>query len=94
MVAPGAPETFFQFPKFPALSPRASHPTLLADARERVATPDGAGDFRAMASPLSTIPYALVVDDDALILSDAEAILQDAGFRTLTAMDSEDAMGQ
>ena len=41
---------------------------------------------------LSTSPYALVVDDDAIILTDAAAILEDAGFRTLTAMNGADAL--
>ncbi|MGK6324624.1 response regulator [Sphingomonas sp. DT-51] len=38
----------------------------------------------------STIPYALVVDDDAIILMDACGILEDAGFRTHEA-DNGDA---
>ncbi len=41
----------------------------------------------------STVPYALVVDDDALILADADQIIEDAGFRTLTAMNANDAIG-
>ena len=41
----------------------------------------------------STIPYALVVDDDAIILTDAAQILEEAGFCALTACDAEEAMG-
>ncbi len=41
----------------------------------------------------STVPYALVVDDDALILTDAAQILEDAGFRPLTAMHADEAIG-
>ena len=40
----------------------------------------------------STVPYALVVDDDAVILTDAEQILEQAGFRTLTAMNADEAL--
>ncbi|WP_342659125.1 response regulator (plasmid) [Sphingomonas sp. NY01] len=39
---------------------------------------------------LSTNPYALVVDDDAIILMDACGILEDVGFRTHEA-DNGDA---
>jgi CheY-like chemotaxis protein len=39
-------------------------------------------------------PYALVVDDDALILMDASDILQDAGFQPLEAMNVADAIEQ
>lgn len=38
----------------------------------------------------STIPFALVVDDDPIILMDASGILEDAGFRTHEA-DNGDA---
>lgn len=41
----------------------------------------------------STIPYALVVDDDAVILTDACQILEDAGFRTLCAYNADEALG-
>jgi len=41
---------------------------------------------------LSTQPYALVVDDDALIRMDAAAILQDAGYRTFEAEDADAAI--
>lgn len=41
---------------------------------------------------LSTIPYALVVDDDAIILVDACGILEDAGFRTHEADDGDAAI--
>ena len=40
---------------------------------------------------LSTIPFALVVDDDAMILMDACDILERAGFRFHEAADGEDA---
>lgn len=40
---------------------------------------------------VSTQPYALVVDDDALIRMEACFILQDAGFRTHEAVDGDDA---
>ena len=36
-------------------------------------------------------PFALVVDDDALILMDASSILEDAGFRPLEAIDVDAA---
>lgn len=39
----------------------------------------------------STTPYALVVDDDALILMDASEILKDAGFRVFEADDGDQA---
>jgi len=39
-------------------------------------------------------PYALVVDDDALILMDASDILREAGFRPLEAMNVADAIKQ
>ena len=39
---------------------------------------------------ISTIPYALAVDDDPLILMDVTGILEDAGFRTREA-DNGDA---
>jgi CheY-like chemotaxis protein len=38
----------------------------------------------------STVPYALAVDDDPIILMDITGILEDAGFRTFEA-DSGDA---
>ena len=37
-------------------------------------------------------PHALVVDDDALILADATAILEDAGFQVLEAMNVAQAL--
>lgn len=40
---------------------------------------------------LSTVPYALVVDDDALILLDASDILERAGFRLHEASSGDDA---
>ena len=43
-------------------------------------------------SQASNLPYALVVDDDALILADAAQILEDAGFRPLVAMQADDAI--
>jgi len=38
-------------------------------------------------------PHALVVDDDALILMEATAILEDAGFQVLEAMNVVQALG-
>ncbi|RYF05260.1 MAG: response regulator, partial [Oxalobacteraceae bacterium] len=38
---------------------------------------------------LSTVPYALAVDDDPFILMDVTGILEDAGFRTYEA-DNDD----
>lgn len=43
--------------------------------------------------PSSTDPYALVVDDDALILLHASSILEKAGFRFYEAMNGDDAKG-
>jgi DNA-binding NtrC family response regulator len=40
---------------------------------------------------LSTVPYALVVDDDPLIMMDTTSILKDAGFRFYEAMDGDEA---
>jgi CheY-like chemotaxis protein len=40
-----------------------------------------------------TAPYALVVDDEPLILMDACDILSDAGFRPLEAGDVDEAIG-
>ena len=40
---------------------------------------------------LSTVPYALVVDDDPLIMMDTTAILEDAGFRFYEAIDGDEA---
>ena len=40
---------------------------------------------------LSTMPYALVVDDDPLIMMDTTGILEDAGFRFYEAMDGDEA---
>ncbi|MBB3694834.1 response regulator [Sphingomonas sp. BK580] len=40
----------------------------------------------------STIPFALVVDDDPIILMDASGILEDAGFRTHEANDGDAAI--
>ena len=37
-------------------------------------------------------PSAIVVDDDAIVLTDATSILEEAGFRVFTAMDSEAAL--
>jgi CheY-like chemotaxis protein len=42
--------------------------------------------------PASSAPYALVVDDDALIRMSAMDILEDAGFRTFEAPDGDAAM--
>lgn len=43
-------------------------------------------------SDISTVPYALVVDDDALILTDVCQILEDAGFRVLSALSGDEAL--
>ena len=40
----------------------------------------------------TTAPYALIVDDDPLILMHTALILQNAGFQTLEAMDGEEAV--
>ncbi|TVV75751.1 response regulator [Sphingomonas solaris] len=40
---------------------------------------------------MSTVPYALIVDDDPIILMDACDIIEDAGFRSLEAMTGDDA---
>lgn len=40
---------------------------------------------------LSTVPYALVVDDDPLIMMDTTGMLEDAGFRIHEAMDGDEA---
>ena len=45
-----------------------------------------------MSDDLSTVPYAFVVDDDAMILMHALDILEDAGFRTLSAHNGDDAL--
>lgn len=45
-----------------------------------------------MTLPPSDAPYALVVDDDALILMDATGILEDAGFVVLEAMNVVQAL--
>ena len=39
----------------------------------------------------STAPYALVVDDDPIVLMDASGILQDAGFRFYQASSGDEA---
>src|SRR3982751_3913605 len=41
---------------------------------------------------LSTVPYALAVDDDPFILMDVTGILEDAGFRTYEADDGDAAI--
>jgi CheY-like chemotaxis protein len=42
---------------------------------------------------LSIMPYALVADDDPLILMDTCSILEDAGFRVLEAGTGDEAIG-
>ena len=44
-----------------------------------------------MAEP-SDVPYALVADDDFLIRMDAETMLEDAGFRALSAANGVEAI--
>lgn len=39
------------------------------------------------------VPFALVVDDDPLILMNTTVILEDAGFRVHEAMDGDEAKG-
>ncbi|MEG3166151.1 response regulator [Sphingomonas sp. PB2P19] len=41
--------------------------------------------------PLSKVPYALVVDDDPLIMMDTTTILEEAGFRYYEAFDGDEA---
>lgn len=41
---------------------------------------------------ISTVPYALAVDDDPIILMDVTGILEDAGFRTYEADDGDAAI--
>lgn len=41
---------------------------------------------------ISTVPYALAVDDDPIILMDVTCILEDAGFRTYEADDGDAAI--
>lgn len=41
---------------------------------------------------ISTVPYALAVDDDPLILMNVTGILEDAGFRTYEADDGDAAI--
>ena len=45
-----------------------------------------------MVYALNTAPFALVVDDDAMILSHAADILEDASFRTLLAYNADQAL--
>ena len=40
----------------------------------------------------STVPFALVVDDDPIILMDARGILEDAGFRVHEAANGDEAI--
>lgn len=40
---------------------------------------------------LSNVPYALVVDDDPIIIMNTTGILEDAGFRILDAMSGDEA---
>lgn len=45
-----------------------------------------------IAQPEAPAPYALVVDDDALLRMDVVDILSQAGFRTYEARDADDAI--
>lgn len=47
-----------------------------------------------MSTGLEDAPYAFVVDDDAIILVHATEILEEAGFRTLSATTGDDALRQ
>lgn len=43
--------------------------------------------------PAQSTPHALVVDDDPIILMDARAILEDAGFQAHEASSGDEAIG-
>ena len=45
-----------------------------------------------MSNDRTTVPYAFVVDDDAMILMHPLDILEDAGFRTLSSGNGDDAL--
>ncbi len=47
-----------------------------------------------MSDDPSTVPYALVVDSEALILMVASAFLEEAGFRTLSARNGDEALAR
>jgi CheY-like chemotaxis protein len=42
--------------------------------------------------PLSTIPYAIVVEDDPIIMMETVFILEDAGFRVYESFDGDEAV--
>jgi DNA-binding response OmpR family regulator len=42
--------------------------------------------------PLSTVPYAIVVEDDPIIMMEATYILEDAGFRVYESFDGDEAI--
>ena len=74
------------------LTPRAARQTaerLASSATEAANQSEECGDERRS---LPADPYALVVDDNALLLMNACDILEDAGFRFLEAGDGEQAI--
>jgi CheY-like chemotaxis protein len=42
--------------------------------------------------PLSTVPYAIVVEDDPIIMMETVFILEDAGFRVYESFNGDEAM--
>jgi CheY-like chemotaxis protein len=42
--------------------------------------------------PLSTVPYAIVVEDDPIIMMETAYILEDAGFRVHESFDGDEAI--
>jgi CheY-like chemotaxis protein len=42
--------------------------------------------------PLSTVPYAIVVEDDPIIMMETVFILEDAGFRVYESFDGDEAI--
>ncbi|WP_082516252.1 response regulator [Sphingomonas sp. Leaf412] len=42
--------------------------------------------------PLSTVPYAIVVEDDPIIMMETSYILEDAGFRVHESFDGDEAI--
>lgn len=42
--------------------------------------------------PISTVPYAIVVEDDPIIMMETSYILEDAGFRVHESFDGDEAI--
>ncbi|MEG3085660.1 hypothetical protein U1707_18630 [Sphingomonas sp. PB2P12] len=42
--------------------------------------------------PLSTVPYAIVVEDDPIIMMETSYILENAGFRVHESFDGDEAI--